>query len=100
MPASSSLRADRRTSRKSWRGAWLARRSWPVADADVMRRQLAFLLEMSERPNIGIRVVPRSARAHFGLDGSFKIMTTPSGDVAYTESPGGGRLVSSTLEAQ
>jgi transcriptional regulator with XRE-family HTH domain len=74
--------------------------SWPVGDAEVMRKQLAYLLEASERPNIGIRVVPRSARAHYGLDGSFKIMTGPSGDVAYTESPGGGRLVSSTAEAQ
>jgi transcriptional regulator with XRE-family HTH domain len=73
---------------------------WPVGEANVMRAQLAHLLEASERPNIGIRVVPRSAKAHFGLDGSFKIMTGPAGDIAYTESPGGGRLVPSALEAQ
>jgi hypothetical protein len=45
---------------------------WPVGDADVMRMQLAYLLEVSQRANIGIRVVPRSAKAHFGLDGSSK----------------------------
>jgi transcriptional regulator with XRE-family HTH domain len=73
---------------------------WPVGGPELMRKQLAHLLEMSERPNIGIRVIPRSAGTHFGLDGSFKIMTNPSGDVAYTESPGGGRLVPSALEVQ
>jgi hypothetical protein len=73
---------------------------WPMGGPEVMRKQLAYLLELSERPNIGIRVVPRSAGAHFGVDGSFKIMTSPSGDVAYTESPGGGRLVPSALEVQ
>jgi hypothetical protein len=36
---------------------------WPIGDADLMRSQLAYLLELSERPNIGIRVVPRSAKA-------------------------------------
>jgi transcriptional regulator with XRE-family HTH domain len=35
----------------------------------VMRRELARLLEASESPNIGIRVVPRSAGAHPGADG-------------------------------
>jgi transcriptional regulator with XRE-family HTH domain len=73
---------------------------WPMGGAEVMRAQLAHLLDVSERPNIGIRVIPRSAGAHFGVDGSFKIMTSPSGDVAYTESPGGGRLVPSALEVQ
>jgi transcriptional regulator with XRE-family HTH domain len=73
---------------------------WPVGDAEVMRKQLAYLLEVSERPNIGIRVVPRSARAHFGLDGSFKIMSGDYGDIAYTESPGGGRLVPSASEVR
>jgi transcriptional regulator with XRE-family HTH domain len=73
---------------------------WPMGGADIMRKQLAHLLEVSERPNIGIRVVPRSAGAHFGVDGSFKIMTGPSGDIAYTESPGGGRLVPSAREVQ
>ena len=73
---------------------------WPMGGPEVMREQLAHLLEVSERPNIGIRVIPKLAGAHFGVDGSLKIMTSPSGDVAYTESPGGERLVSSRLEVQ
>ncbi len=73
---------------------------WPVGGPEVMRKQLAYLLEVSERPNIGIRVVPRSVGAHYGMNGSFKVMTGVAGDVAYTESPGGGRLVPSTSEAQ
>jgi transcriptional regulator with XRE-family HTH domain len=73
---------------------------WPVGGPEVMRRQLAYLLEVSERPNIGIRVVPRSAEAHYGMNGSFKVMTGHAGDVAYTESPGGGRLVPAASEVQ
>lgn len=72
----------------------------PGGGRDVMRAQLAHLLEMSERPNIGIRVVPKAAGLHPGLDGSFMVMTTPSGDIAYVEAPGGGRLVPSPLEVQ
>lgn len=73
---------------------------WPVGGREVMDKQLAYLLEVSERPNIGIRVVPRSAGAHSGMNGSFKVMTGLVGDVAYTESPGGGRLVPAASEVQ
>ncbi|GLY89627.1 helix-turn-helix domain-containing protein [Actinoallomurus iriomotensis] len=73
---------------------------WPVGGPKLMRKQLAHLLEVSERPDIGIRVIPRSAGTHCGLDGSFKIMTTAVGDIAYTESPGGGRLVPSATEVR
>jgi transcriptional regulator with XRE-family HTH domain len=73
---------------------------WPVGGPGLMRKQLAYLLEVSERPNIGIRVVPRSAGAHFGMNGSFKIMTGASGDIAFTEATGGGRLVPSAPEVR
>ncbi|MGI8333181.1 helix-turn-helix domain-containing protein [Actinomadura scrupuli] len=73
---------------------------WPIGGQEVMRRQLARLLEAAEMPNIGIRVVPRSAGAHAGADGSFMIMTGEYGDIAYTESPGGGRLVPSAVEVR
>jgi transcriptional regulator with XRE-family HTH domain len=73
---------------------------WPVGGPELMREQLAHLLEASERPNIGIRVIPRSAGVHFGLNGSFKVMTGAAGDIAYTESSGGGRLVPSMTEVQ
>jgi DNA-binding XRE family transcriptional regulator len=73
---------------------------WPVGGPSVMRRQLARLLEASELLNIGIRVLPRSAGAHAGVDGSFKIMEGGHGRVAYTESPGIGRLVTSVTEVR
>ena len=57
-----------------------------------MRAQLAHLLEVSERPSIVLRVVPRSIGAHMGLDGSFQITTVTEGDIAYMEAVGGGRL--------
>jgi transcriptional regulator with XRE-family HTH domain len=72
----------------------------PVGGADVMRAQFARLLDASESTNIAIRVVPKSAGAHPGLDGAFKIMTTETGDVAYADSPGGGRLVPSAAEVR
>lgn len=40
-----------------------------------MKAQLADILELSERPNIGIRVVPKSVRHHPGSDGAFMLIT-------------------------
>jgi DNA-binding XRE family transcriptional regulator len=73
---------------------------WPIGGSTVMRKQLAHLLEASERTNIGIRVIPKITGAYAGVDGSFSIISGMTGDVAYTESPGGGRLVPSTAEVQ
>jgi DNA-binding XRE family transcriptional regulator len=73
---------------------------WPVGGAEVMRRQLAHLLEMSERSNVSIRVVPKITGAYAGLDGSFSIVSGEAGGVAYTDSHGGGRLAPSTDEAR
>ncbi|MGI5232252.1 helix-turn-helix domain-containing protein [Actinoallomurus sp. CA-142502] len=73
---------------------------WPVGGSGLMREQLAYLGEVSERPNVGIRIVPKAAGAHYGMNGSFKVMTGPSGDVAFTEATGGGRLVLSPTEVR
>lgn len=73
---------------------------WPVGGADLMCKQLSRLLEETLKPNIGLRVVPRTAGAHGGFDGSFLIISGESGDIAYTESPGGGRLVTSAPEVR
>lgn len=71
---------------------------WPIGGSEVMRKQLAHLLDLSTRPNISVRVVPRTAGTHAGIDGSFSLISGSDGDVAYTESPGGGRLVASAEE--
>lgn len=65
-----------------------------------MREQNAHLLEASELPNVTLRVVPKSAGAHQGLDGSFRVIRLPERDVAFVEAPGGGRLILGTAEVQ
>ncbi|MFC6879021.1 MULTISPECIES: DUF5753 domain-containing protein [Actinomadura] len=70
---------------------------WPVGSPDIMRRQLAHLLAAGEQWNVVLRVVPRNweTGAYLGLDGSFtRLSGADYGEVAYTESPEGGRLVS------
>lgn len=76
---------------------------WPVGSPEVMREQLARLLELSERPRIVIRVVPRTwqSGAHVGLDGNFVLLTGEGfGQIAFSESPERGRLVSSPLKIE
>lgn len=65
-----------------------------------MRDQLRRLLEESEKPHMSIRVVPKSAGIHVGLDGSFKIMYHELGDVAYSKAQLGGRQVVSAAEVR
>lgn len=72
----------------------------PVGGADVMREQLAYLLELSRRPNVFLRIVPKSAGAHEGLDGPFKIITVKQGEVGFVEAPNGGRLVLEAAEVR
>ncbi|MDN3352948.1 Scr1 family TA system antitoxin-like transcriptional regulator [Actinomadura sp. DC4] len=52
------------------------------------------------RTDVAVRVVPIGAGGHPGMDGAFKIMTTESGDVAFADSPGGGRLVPVAAEVR
>ncbi|MCO5993859.1 helix-turn-helix domain-containing protein [Actinoallomurus rhizosphaericola] len=73
---------------------------WPVGGSEVMRNQLAHLLGLAELPNVGLRVVPRSAGAHAGFSGSFTLLFGESGDVAHTEASGRGRLVESPSEVR
>ncbi|WP_149263760.1 DUF5753 domain-containing protein [Actinomadura sp. K4S16] len=65
----------------------------PVGGAEVMRAQLHRLLEFGERPNVIMRVIPRSAGACIGLDGPFQIMSLEARDIAYIGAFRGGRLV-------
>jgi hypothetical protein len=64
-----------------------------VGGAEVMKDQLARLLELAELPHVTLRVVPFAAGAQMGLDGSFQVFTVREGDVAYAEANGGGRLI-------
>jgi hypothetical protein len=59
-----------------------------VGGSEVMRDQLAHLLQATDQANIRVQVLPFSAGAHVGMSGAFNIMSfdTPgSMDVVYTE---------------
>lgn len=65
-----------------------------VGSPAIMREQLAFLLEASERINTMIQVIPSSAGYHVGLGGSFTVLGfEDKPDLAYTESAGEGLLI-------
>jgi transcriptional regulator with XRE-family HTH domain len=69
-------------------------------DAAIMRGQLAHLLEMSERPNVSMRVLDKDAGGHIGVNGSFRLLTVDDRDVAYAEAQGRGRLILDASEVQ
>lgn len=62
-----------------------------VGSAEVMREQLAHLMEMSQRPHIELRVLPFSVGAHESPEGAFQYyaMNDPYPDVVYAETPNG-----------
>ncbi len=49
----------------------------PVGGPEVMRGQLAHLLELAALPNVDVQVLPRSVVPHPGLHGAFTIMSFP-----------------------
>lgn len=65
----------------------------PVGGPEVMRAQLARLLELSEQPNIVLRVIPLGVGAYAGLGMSFDIARTSNGEIGYTDSGLLSRLV-------
>lgn len=73
---------------------------WPVGGPEVMRKQLDHLIQTAGLPHVGLRVVPRTAGAHAGFSGSFTLLYGESGDVAYAEASGRGRLVESPSEVR
>jgi transcriptional regulator with XRE-family HTH domain len=48
-----------------------------LGDHRVMARQLRHLIDVAERPNITVRVVPLAVGGHAGLDGSFALFDFP-----------------------
>lgn len=64
----------------------------PIGGPEVMREQLAHLLELSERPRITIQIIPTGIGEHVGLAGAFAIASFTDGrpDTIYLESPDRG----------
>jgi transcriptional regulator with XRE-family HTH domain len=62
-----------------------------VGGAPVMNGQLQHLLNLGERPNISIQILPFSAGAHAGMGGAFVTMMfdgTQDGGIVYMENTG------------
>ncbi|MBP2320360.1 transcriptional regulator with XRE-family HTH domain [Kibdelosporangium banguiense] len=49
----------------------------PVGGAEVMRGQLAYLLDLAKLPNVELQVIPRDAVAYSALQGAFTMMSFP-----------------------
>ncbi|MGW3244340.1 helix-turn-helix domain-containing protein [Streptomyces sp. NPDC001070] len=70
---------------------WILRR--PVGGRAVMREQLRHLVEVGQRRNVQIQVMPARYEAHAGLDGSFTLLENPERQLlAYAEGQVGGLL--------
>ncbi|WP_119294232.1 helix-turn-helix transcriptional regulator [Streptomyces sp. YIM 130001] len=54
----------------------------PYGDRDVMRGQLEHLIEISERPNVTLQVMPFSFGGHSGESGSFAMLRFPESDLS------------------
>ncbi|MFB7737379.1 helix-turn-helix domain-containing protein [Streptomyces sp. NPDC056112] len=54
----------------------------PYGDRDVMRGQLEHLIEISERPNVRLQVMPFSFGGHAGESGAFTILSFPESDLS------------------
>jgi transcriptional regulator with XRE-family HTH domain len=53
----------------------------PVGSPDIMRRQLAFLLEMMERTNVTVQVLPFQSGAHAAEAGAFTVLRFSEADL-------------------
>lgn len=54
----------------------------PYGDRQVMRGQLQHLIEISERPNVRLQVMPFSFGGHAGESGAFTILSFPESDLS------------------
>ncbi|MFF9814221.1 helix-turn-helix domain-containing protein [Streptomyces sp. NPDC014006] len=54
----------------------------PYGDRAVMREQLQHLIDMSERPNIRLQVMPFSFGGHSGESGAFTVLRFPESDLS------------------
>lgn len=72
----------------------------PVGNAEIMRGQLARLLEVADLPTVSVRVLEREAGEHCGLDGSLILLTVDDRDIAFEPASTRGRLMLDPAEVQ
>ncbi|MFL5519171.1 MAG: helix-turn-helix domain-containing protein [Gemmatimonadales bacterium] len=53
----------------------------PIGGREVMRAQIASLIEATERPNVNLQVIPFDAGAHAATGGAFTILRFPEEDL-------------------
>lgn len=64
-----------------------------LAPADITRNQLKHLIEMTERPNVHLEIVPFDTGGYGGLEGSFTVLALgKESGVAYVEAGGHGQV--------
>ncbi|WP_406210206.1 helix-turn-helix domain-containing protein [Streptomyces sp. NBC_01017] len=54
----------------------------PYGDREVMRGQLQHLIEISERPNVRLQIMPFSFGGHSGESGAFTLLSFPESDLS------------------
>ncbi|MDT0463872.1 MULTISPECIES: helix-turn-helix domain-containing protein [Streptomyces] len=54
----------------------------PYGDREVMRGQLQHLIDISERPNVRLQIMPFSFGGHAGESGAFTILSFPESDLS------------------
>ncbi|MFF7970855.1 Scr1 family TA system antitoxin-like transcriptional regulator [Streptomyces sp. NPDC007905] len=54
----------------------------PYGDRDVMRGQFQHLIDVSQRPNVRLQVMPFSFGGHSGESGAFTILSFPESDLS------------------
>ena len=66
----------------------------PLGGPTALKEQLSHILEVSERRNVQIQVMPHNREVHAGLNGPMILLETAERDrLAYVEGPSGGYFV-------
>lgn len=69
-------------------------------DVDVMRDQLGYLLEVSEWPNVYLRVTSDQLIGYGGVGGGFTVMQTPTGDLGFATVGSTGHISLDPIDIQ
>jgi len=74
-----------------------------IGGPEVLREQLEHLLDLAERPNITLQVIPYTAGGYGTMNGSFTTVDYPEPDTVpgvYLEYPAGGEWVDNADDVQ
>ncbi|MBW8485538.1 helix-turn-helix domain-containing protein [Actinomadura parmotrematis] len=72
----------------------------PVGGGKLMKQQVEHLLELAQKENVSLRIVPFSSGAHLGVDGSFELVRVGDREIGYSGAQNGGRVIESPGEVR